>query len=167
MSRGPDDQVEPLRVELGVVAEHPSASRIDETRLANVARFALEAEQQRGPWLLTVALVDDEVLLQLHEQFMGVPTVTDVMTFPLDGGTEDRAVEGGDIAISVDRAMAQGPDHGLDWEREVVFLFVHGLLHLCAWSDATEPAREAMLQRQRDLIEAFDARASGYSTDVA
>lgn len=120
-----------------------------------LCRFVLreEGRDASGPWEVTLALVDDPALRELHARFMGLDSVTDVMTFPL----EEDGVNGGDIVVSVERAAAQGPDHGHTAEEEVRFLFVHGLLHLCGWDDATAALRGAMLTRQTTLLHAFDA----------
>lgn len=128
----------------------PAASFDDWNHLC---RFMLRSEGQGGPWRVTVALVDDHALRDLHSRFMGIDSVTDVMTFPHgDDGTG-----GGDIVISVDRAAAQGPDHKMTVDQETRFLFVHGLLHLCGWDDGTDGDRQKMLLRQSALLELYDA----------
>ncbi len=43
-----------------------------------------------------------------------------------------RVARGGDIIVSFERAAEQGPLHGMTTSEEIRFLFVHGLLHLCA-----------------------------------
>jgi probable rRNA maturation factor len=148
--------VEVYSLELEVVADHPAASRFDPTMLRALARHVLTAEGVIGDRLVTVALVDDEALRGLHDRFMNTPTVTDVMTFPYQPDLAGSGTTGGDIVISLDRAWEQGPRHGLDGQRETLFLFVHGLLHLTGWDDATPPQRTAMLRRQEELLESFE-----------
>jgi rRNA maturation RNase YbeY len=153
-------QGEQLSVDVEVVLEHVRASLVDQMRLADLARFTLAAERQHGRWSITVALVSDDALRELHHRFMGIPTVTDVMTFPHGDDAHGQSENGGDIVISLDRAMDQGPEHGMEWWREAEFLLVHGLLHLCGWRDDTRPQREAMLRRQQELMEKADAGLS-------
>jgi probable rRNA maturation factor len=112
---------------------------------------ALELEEQSGEWVVSVVLVDDPEMQQLHADFMNIDEPTDVMTFPSD--FEDEEQQGGDIVISVERAAEQGGENGLSTEEEVIFLAVHGVLHLCGWDDATPEGRTAMLDRQRQIIE--------------
>lgn len=152
-------RAERLSVDIEVVLEHGDASLVDQMRLADLARLTLEAERQHGRWFVTVALVSDDALRELHHRFMGIPTVTDVMTFPHGDDAPDQSENGGDIVISLDRAMDQGPEHGMEWRRETEFLFVHGLLHLCGWGDETPPQREAMLRRQRELMDKAETRS--------
>ncbi|MBA3529425.1 MAG: rRNA maturation RNase YbeY [Propionibacteriaceae bacterium] len=129
----------------------PSAPDVSADAFAAICRYVACQSSTTLVWDVTLALVDDDRLRSLHDQFMGLDTVTDVMTFPHDipGRT------GGDIVVSFERAAEQGPLHGLTTVEEIRFLFVHGLLHLCGWDDRTETERAAMLARQSELIESF------------
>ncbi len=90
---------------------------------------------------------------------MGLDTPTDVMTFPADG--EAGGAGGGDVVVSVERAADQAADFGQTPAEEIRFLVVHGLLHLCGWDDATTERRSRMLDRQAELLEAFDHETGG------
>jgi probable rRNA maturation factor len=93
---------------------------------------------------LTVRLTDDAELRDLNARFLSNDTATDVLAFPSD--EPERA---GDIAISVERALAQG---GHDGAAELRLLAVHGLLH-CLGHDHAEPAAAAaMTQATRRLL---------------
>ena len=82
VTEAPANVADPLAVEVEVVSAHPSAARFESHELTSLATSVLAAEGAAGAWSVTVALVDDEALRQLHERFMGEGTVTDVMTFP-------------------------------------------------------------------------------------
>jgi probable rRNA maturation factor len=98
-----------------------------------------------GPRLtLTVRLTDDAELRDLNARFLGSDAATDVLAFPAD--EPDRV---GDIAISVERALAQA---GGDGAAELQLLAVHGLLH-CLGHDHAEPAdAAAMTEATRRLL---------------
>ena len=144
---------------VGVTAElidlEASIVGMDQMRVQALAEGVLSAEGQRGDWSVSVVLVDDARLRELHRSFMGVDEETDVMTFPSDPGDE-RA--GGEIVISIDRATEQGPPNGHSPLVEVEFPIIHGLLHLCGWNDATPGDRERMLARQAELLQRLDRR---------
>jgi probable rRNA maturation factor len=84
---------------------------------------------------LAVRLTTDEELRSLNRDFRGVDAPTDVLAFPGD----DR-LHVGDVAISVERALAQAPDAAA----ELRLLAVHGLLH-CLGHDHAEPAEAAAM----------------------
>ncbi len=99
---------------------------------------------------VTVLIVGVDEICNLHERFMDDPGPTDVITFP-SGDTRAGVVDG-DIAICLDVARSQAAAAGHDWRDEIVFLAVHGLLHLVGWDDQNDDARRAMLDRQAQLI---------------
>jgi probable rRNA maturation factor len=78
---------------------------------------------------LCVRVTGDVELRDLNGRFLGVDAPTDVLAFPSD----DRH-RVGDVAISVERALAQSSD-GV---AEVRLLAVHGLLH-CLGHDHGHP----------------------------
>lgn len=123
-------------------------------RLEALTAFVLTREGGSGTWDVTVSLVDDATLQQLHKQFLGVDTPTDVMTFPQDMETGDN--HGGDIVISADHARNRAIEWGLNPGEEIRFLIVHGLLHLLGWRDETDIERQRMLERQQVLIDQFE-----------
>lgn len=99
---------------------------------------------------LTVRLTDDSELRALNRQFLGVDEPTDVLAFPAAGAAE-RAANGGrvgDIAISVERAMAQGEDA----VEELRLLSVHGLLHCLGNDHAGRADAAAMTAATRQLL---------------
>jgi probable rRNA maturation factor len=85
---------------------------------------------------LTVRLTDDAELRDLNARFLGSDAATDVLAFPSDDA--DRV---GDIAISVERALAEAGDDGA---AELQLLAVHGLLH-CLGHDHAEPVEAAAM----------------------
>jgi probable rRNA maturation factor len=137
-----------LHVESGVTITLP------EDRIADLTRFVLNENGKSGKWSIAVVLTSDDHIQQLHRDFMGIDSPTDVMTFPADpvAGESDA---GGDVVISIERAEEQGAEHGHSKEEEIEFLIVHGLLHLCGWDDHDDADRSRMLEYQSELIRAF------------
>lgn len=117
--------------------------------LEQLCCFALGIEAGDSNWTVSVVLTGDDHLTRLHDEFMGIPEPTDIMTFPDDDDP------GGDIVISVDQANRQRVDDGWSLSDELRFLVVHGALHLAGWDDVTTELRAAMLERQRAIIDRF------------
>jgi probable rRNA maturation factor len=87
------------------------------------------------------SLVSDEVIAQVHADFMSDPTPTDVITF-----------HHGEVVISLDTAARQAAENGEPYEREVTRYIVHGLLHLAGWDDREEQERKAMHEVQERIL---------------
>src|SRR5579859_7829209 len=57
---------------------------VDEVGLEAVARFALEQLRIHPLAELSILLVDEQAMTDLHERWMGEPGPTDVLAFPMD-----------------------------------------------------------------------------------
>ena len=96
----------------------------------------------------TVAFVSDRAIRSLNKQFRGKNRATDVLSFPAEQSRWELS-EGktlGDVVISIERAERQAAENGLDFERELAQLILHGLLHLCGYDHETD-------QGQMDALE--------------
>jgi probable rRNA maturation factor len=81
----------------------------------------------------TIAFVSAKRIRQLNRQFRGIDQATDVLSFPAE---EESYL--GDVAISVEIAVAQAEENGLSLEYEIAQLILHGLLHLCGYDHETD-----------------------------
>ncbi|MEX2102262.1 MAG: rRNA maturation RNase YbeY [Actinomycetota bacterium] len=104
---------------------------------------------QRGE--LSISLVADDEIAELHERFMGEPGPTDVLSFGFDD-EDDRAPGGapllGDVVISPATAVRNAAEHGNDPTGEVRLLLAHGVLHLLGYTHDEEIDRARMWERQ-------------------
>lgn len=95
---------------------------------------------------VSVLLTDDLTLRQLNAQYRGKDEATDVLTFP--GGPHGPL---GDIAISVDTAKRQAKARRDLLAHEIVYLSIHGGLHLLGFEDETEEGRDDMVRRMNEV----------------
>jgi probable rRNA maturation factor len=119
-------------------------------KLGAISRL-IERDEMKSLSHVTVLLVSTERICELHDQFFDDPSPTDVITFPADDDACSTAIEG-DIAICVEVAREQAQEANHDSWLEIVFLGVHGLLHLSGWMDSTAAERERMIARQYALM---------------
>ena len=115
----------------------------------------LELEQFSGSAEISVRFVDNEMIRALNNQFRGIDSATDVLSFPLgengdyDVNPETGAFVLGDIVISVPRAMEQAEEYGHSLDREIGFLTVHSMLHLLGY-DHVEGGLPAVRMREKE-----------------
>ena len=96
----------------------------------------------------TCLIANDAELRRLNRRFLGKDLATDVLSFPADGANGTC----GDLAISLDRAKAQGAARGHTAEDELRILMLHGALHLAGFdheTDGGEMARAELRWRKR------------------
>ena len=102
-------------------------------RLRTAARLLPAALRE-----LSIVLVNDRVMADLHIRFMNIPGPTDVLTFPMD---EDRAARS---SICVPEARRRAKEHGTMLRDELLLYAIHGMLHLCGMDDRTKKGFDAM-----------------------
>ena len=64
----------------------------------------------------------------------------------------------GDIVISLDKAKSQAEEYGHSFEREIVFLTVHSMLHLLGYDHMQPCEEEIMFRKQNEILEILGIR---------
>ncbi len=148
-----------LSLRLTIDADAALPAGYVEEDLASLVEFALRDLDCEGEWEVSILFTSDEHIQHMHDQFMGIDTPTDIMTFPYE---EDEFapvgefVQGGDLVISVETARVNAIDHGWSHLQELWFLVLHGVLHLLGWNDTDAEMRKAMLDRQGALLSGWE-----------
>jgi len=140
------------------ISDRQSLLELDRSEVTSLVLFTLAAESRLGS--VEVAFVDDATIADLHLRFMGIPGPTDVITFPLsedeDPPTEEATL--GEVVVSTETALRQGPEYGLDPVDEALLYVVHGVLHLLGYDDLDETDADRMAARQREILEEWKER---------
>ena len=90
---------------------------------------------------ISVLLISDRRMSQLHRQFLHQPGPTDVITF-----------DHGEIFISVETARRNARAFGNTLRREIQLYIVHGLLHLHGFDDRTAKQARMMKRMQEKIL---------------
>lgn len=136
--------------------ELPLPASISEARLHSLVSFALEEEGADGYWEISLLFTTDARIREMHRQFMNLNSPTDIMTFPYephDLPPHQLAGRGGDIVISVETAAMNAEEGNWSLADELLFLTLHGVLHILGWDDTEPGQRAGMLGRQSSLLE--------------
>lgn len=134
--------------------------------IERLAELTLEREEVSPAAEISLTFTDDEGIRRLNRDFRRLDQPTDVLSFPLlEGADDEPAIVGelpddllGDIVISLERAVAQAAEYGHSLEREVGFLFVHGLLHLLGYDHDTPEGERDMREREEAALQAIGLR---------
>lgn len=104
---------------------------------------------------ISVTFLDNPQIRQINREFRNIDKSTDVLSFPLgengvyDINEETGAKLLGDVAISMETAVAQAEEYGHSLRREVAFLTVHSMLHLLGY-DHVNGGIEATKMREKE-----------------
>lgn len=114
-------------------------------RRSELRAFLAQAAKCIAPGRAVVCLITgDRELRRLNREFRGIDSSTDVLSFPSETG--------GELAVSLDRAIEQAREHGHSVDAETRILILHGLLHLSGMdheTDAGEMARAETRWRKK------------------
>jgi probable rRNA maturation factor len=126
--------------------------------------FKLPSERKLSNWLVGIAaskgkiisqiayiFCDDEYLLKINREYLNHDNYTDIITFPYKQGSEIES----DIFISIDRIKENAITFKSTFEKELLRVMVHGLLHLLGYKDKTEEDVEEMRNKENWAIDMF------------
>lgn len=96
---------------------------------------------------------DDEYMLEVNRHYLDHDTYTDIITF-------DYVVANlisGDIFISVDRVGENARLFGVEFERELLRVVIHGVLHLLGQGDKSDAEAAEMRRQEEEALSLWDA----------
>ena len=117
----------------------------------------LRNENFPGSAEVSVTFVDNRKIKELNARFRDKDVETDVLSFPMgENGVYDvnhatGAKILGDVVISMEKAEEQAQSFGHSFEREVVYLSVHSMLHLLGY-DHMEPDEKKIMRAKEETV---------------
>jgi probable rRNA maturation factor len=150
---------------MSIEVANESGSEVDEDRLTAVARFVLDRLRIHPQTELSILVVDEAAMEQLHVQWMDEPGPTDVLSFPMDELRPPRDDEGapdpgllGDVVLCPEVARRQAKAAGHSVGDELDLLTTHGILHLLGYDHAEPDEEREMFGLQADLLAGWRSR---------
>jgi len=98
-------------------------------------------------------LAGDEEITRLNRQYFQRQGPTNVISFPMEIEKSESPRMLGDVVISADTARRHAAAAGIPTEEEVLFLLIHGTLHLVGY-DHEGPAgeRRKMEAKEKEIF---------------
>jgi len=142
---------------MGIDIENTTSKSYDEAALVSVATYSVAAMGVHPESELSITIVDEAEMTDLHIQWMDLPGPTDVLSFPMDEIKPNSAADGpgviGDIVLCPEFAARQAVNHSLQEELEL--LTVHGVLHLLGYDHADPSEEKEMFGLEYSLIKSL------------
>ena len=109
---------------------------------------------------ISVTIVDNDYIHEINRTYRHKDAPTDVISFAFldDNPKRDELFKSGqmvvlgEIYISYEKAQEQAISYGHSLERELKFLFVHGLLHLLGYDHMKKEDEEIMFRLQDEIL---------------
>ena len=128
------------------------------TQIAQKAQQVLDLPPDS---VVSVIFVTAKRMHQINRDYRGVDRTTDVISFALADDRQEGdyvAQELGDIFINVEAADQQAEEYGHSVDREIGFLFTHGLLHLCGFDHQNSEQEKEMIAYQKRILDDIISR---------
>jgi probable rRNA maturation factor len=127
---------------------------IDARKIKRAAKRILHGLGFQG-YELSLVIVDDQEITRLNRQYFHRNRPTNVISFPMAAGDpaslHSRIL--GDVIISAETAKRQTEEAGGKAEDEILFLLIHGILHLAGYDhEETGDEREKMEAKEKELF---------------
>ena len=109
---------------------------------------------------ISVTIVDNNYIHEMNRTYRHIDRPTDVISFAFldDNPNKEQLFHSkqmvvlGEIYISYQKAEEQAVAYGHSLERELKFLFVHGLLHLLGYDHMNEEDEKVMFRLQDEIL---------------
>ena len=150
-----------------------SGDPVDETALSALSAHVLERMRVHPLAELSIVLVDEKAMTELHEKWMDEPGPTDVLSFPMDelrpghmsgGADEDGETDPGllgDVVLCPPVAERQARTAGHSTADELELLCAHGILHLLGYDHAEPDEHKEMFGLQAELLGSWREKRGG------
>ena len=128
----------------------------------------MEAEGVPVPCEINVFVTNDKGIRAINAASRKIDKATDVLSFPMFQLTPGELPEDwseyldpetdmcplGDMAISLERAIAQAKEFGHSTRREIGYLTIHSMLHLLGYDHLDEGPMKAQMRAREEAIAA-------------
>jgi len=122
-------------------------SRIDKALVSKIASGFLKKYKRAGQEV-SIVFIGDKKMRELNKQYRNCDAVTDVLSFmetdDMDPGHRGGVKFLGEVVIDYAQIKRQAKKYSNTNKDELVFILVHGLLHLLGYEDESETGRREM-----------------------
>ncbi|MDD2998187.1 MAG: rRNA maturation RNase YbeY [Erysipelotrichia bacterium] len=136
-----------------LISNRQEQMSIDLDFIKNVAVEIMKFEASPENAELSVVFCDDDFIQKLNNDYRGKNEPTDVLSFPIDEENFEPEIRLlGDIVISTETAARQAESLKHPCVLEIVFLLIHGLLHLHGYDHGQKLERKQMRDREISIF---------------
>ncbi len=121
----------------------------DSKRLQKVLQD-IWSEHGQPPAEVEVNFVDANTICRLHQEYLGDPSPTDIVTFDL--GETPNHFRLAALYICLEVAGQHARRYRASFAEEIRRLVIHGILHLLGYDDRSTAARRQMRRRENQIL---------------
>lgn len=109
--------------------------------------FLASIFKEEGYYFKSISYIfcTDDYLLKINQEYLKHNNLTDIITFTLSGSSLPIISE---MYISVERVRENANSLKVKFEDEIHRVMIHGILHLCGYSDHTKELKLEMRNKE-------------------
>ncbi|MFM2101041.1 MAG: hypothetical protein RIR05_27 [Bacteroidota bacterium] len=108
-------------------------------------------KEQKQIQHIQINLLSDDELLYINQTYLNHNYYTDIITFDYS----DSHYVSGELFISKDRVIENALKNKITSQHEYARVIIHGILHLCAYSDKSPSSKRKMRNRENIALQGF------------
>ena len=125
---------------ISFINENIKMPKLDRKALRAWITAVAATYQGRKAGNLNYIFCNDERILEVNKEFLGHDYYTDIITFDYS----EPGVVSGDMYISLDTVLTNSDKFHTSYEKELLRVIIHGVLHLCGINDKGRGERAVM-----------------------
>ena len=154
-----NDELDRLTPEMWELMQQAAEEAFRTEFAGEIDAGSIENEPEIG-----VTIVDDNTILELNREYREKDSVTDVLSFPQFEGHDDLLADlrndeastlFGDVVICYEQAERQADEYDTGITREILYLFVHSVMHLFGYDHMEEDEKAVMRKREEEVLSAI------------
>ena len=154
-----NDELDRLTSEMWELMQQAAEEAFRTEFAGEIDAGSIENEPEIG-----VTIVDDNTILELNREYREKDSVTDVLSFPQFEGHDDLLADLrndeastliGDVVICYEQAERQADEYDTGITREILYLFVHSVMHLFGYDHMEEDEKAVMRKREEEVLAAI------------
>ncbi len=135
-------------------------TEVEKEQINELLNFAYSHLELKDEAEVSVSFVSDSEIKEINRDYREKDEVTDVISFAFLDDEDEPVIEGmpsvlGDIIINTNRARDQAAEYGHSYEREILFLSLHGFLHLLGFDHMNKEEEKEMFGIQKEILDDF------------
>lgn len=127
-----------------------TATKVKEEFLKRIAEDVLKNEKKENSYI-SVALVEESRIKELNKKYRKKNKPTDVLSFnQIESGSLSKLKGLGEIIICPRQVKKNALKLKIDFEKELVFCLIHGILHLLGYDHEVSQSESEKMAKKED-----------------
>ncbi|MDQ3018985.1 MAG: rRNA maturation RNase YbeY [Bacteroidota bacterium] len=105
----------------------------------------ITSEEEKDIETLSVIFCSDKFIKEYNKKYLGHDYETDIITFH---DIDEKGLTEGELLISVETVEENSKRFKTDFEKELLRVIIHGLMHLCGYNDRTGSEKKIIKKKE-------------------